>query len=147
MPFEAQGAGRYWTTPPKPERRNQRVDYYGALVDAAGTVVAKSPVQAVKVEGDCRVRLSEAERGVAENLTIGETVTAQEGRKVVGFLCEGIVTRVNTKGIRRADEVCRTCVVAWWEKKSILVPGIIGGGVITGVVITDEDPDPSPSRP
>ena len=64
-------------------------------------------------------------------------------REVLAFLCDGIVTRINHAGIRRSDDVCRACVVAW--RKGIL-PGALGAGLV-GVVVTDEDPEPSPSRP
>jgi hypothetical protein len=141
--MEPAGAGRYWGVPPKPERRNEEVEYYGALLDAAGREVARSEPQTTRVTGDCRVELSPQEEGVAANLTIGETAQHQEGKPVLGFLCEGIVTRVNFQGIRRADEVCRACVVAWFERKAVLLPAT----GVTGVLIIDPEPEPSPSRP
>jgi hypothetical protein len=143
VPMEIEPGGRYWATPPKPERRNEQVEYYAALTDGAGNVVARSESRMVKVTDDCRVRLTPKERGVAENLTVGETAPDQQGKEVFAFLCDGVVTRINSQGIRRADEVCRVCVVAWWQKKAVLLPA----AVVTGVVVTDDDPEPSPSRP
>ena len=88
--------------------------------------------------------LSPKERGVAQNLTVGETSPKQQGKKVLAFLCDGVVTRINSAGVRRSDEVCRACVVAFWQRKAVLLAPIAG---ITGVVVTDQDPEPSPSRP
>ncbi|MBW8875448.1 MAG: hypothetical protein JF614_10845 [Acidobacteria bacterium] len=141
--LEAEPGNRYWAIPPKPEHRNEQVELYSAVVDATGRAVARSESQLVKVTDDCKVRLSEKERGVAENLTIGETSAKQQGQKVLAFLCDGVVTRINHAGIRRSDEVCRACVIAWWQRKAILIPAAITGiGVVVG-----EAPEPSPSRP
>ena len=85
--------------------------------------VARSESQVVPVTRDCRVQLSPKERGVAENLTVGETSPKQQGKKVLAFLCDGVVTRVNSAGVRRSDEVCRACVVAWWQRKAVLIAG------------------------
>lgn len=142
VPLEAEPDGRYWAVPPKPEKRNTRVEYYAALVDAAGKIVARSETRLTPVTGDCRVQLTPKERGVAENLTVGETSPDQQGREVLAFLCDGIVTRINHAGIRRADDVCRVCVVAWW-KKGAVVPV----AALIGVIVPDDDPEPSPSRP
>jgi hypothetical protein len=142
VPMEIEADGRYWAVPPKPEKRNEQVEYYAALLDAAGNVTARSDSRMVKVSGDCRVQLSEKERGVAQNLTVGETSPDQQGKEVFAFLCDGVVTRVNSQGIRRADDICRACVVAWWPRKSVLLPAAL----VTGVVIVDR-PEPSPSRP
>jgi hypothetical protein len=143
VPLEMEPGGHYWATPPKPEPRNQQIEIYGALVDATGKPVARSETQIMPVTRDCAVKLSPKERGVAENLTVGETSPKQQGKKVLAFLCSGIVTRVNSAGVRRADEICRACVIGWIPR-TVLVPAIAG---ITGVVITDHEPEPSPSRP
>jgi hypothetical protein len=144
VPLEMEPGGHYWATPPKPEPRNQQIEIYGALVDATGKPVARSETQIMPVSRDCTVKLSPKERGVAENLTVGETSPKQQGKKVLAFLCSGVVTRVNSAGVRRADEVCRACVIAFWQRDAVLIPAIAG---ITGVVITDQEPEPSPSRP
>ncbi len=142
--MEAEPNGRFWAIPPKPERRNEQVEIYGAVVDATGKVVARSEVQTVKVTQDCKVQLSEKERGVAENMTVGETSPKQQGKKVLAFLCDGLVTRVSSAGVRRADEVCRACVIAWWQRKGVIIPAAVG---VVGIIVTDDDPEPSPARP
>jgi len=141
--LEAEPGGNYWAVPPKPEMRNDQVEVYSAVVDATGRVAARSESQLIKITKDCKVQLNEKERGVAENLTVGETSAKQQGQKVLAFLCDGVVTRINHAGIRRSDEVCRACVIAWWQRKAILIPAAITG---VGVVIT-EQPEPSPARP
>jgi hypothetical protein len=141
----AAGGGAYWGIPAKPERRNESVEYQVRVVDPAGQVLARSDSLISPVKKDCQVDLSDKEYGVSENLVIGETVPAQEGKRVLGFMCDGVVSRVNAAGILRADEVCRACVIAWWEKKDFLVPAVVAGGAVTGILI--EQPEPSPSRP
>lgn len=141
VPMEAEPGGRYWAPTPKPEKRNDAVEYYTAVVDATNKVVARSELQITQVTTDCKLELSPKERGVAENLTVGETSPDQQGQRVLAFLCDGVVTRVNHAGIRRADEVCRVCVVAWWRKAAFL-PAL----PVTSVIITDP-PEVSPARP
>ena len=82
---------------PSPRSATSRSSYYGALVDAAGKVVARSESQIAPVTNDCKVQLSPKERGVAENLTVGETSPKQQGKKVLAFLCDGVVTRINSR--------------------------------------------------
>jgi hypothetical protein len=141
--LEAEPGGRFWATPPKPEKRNDHIELYSALVDPTGKAVARSEAQSIPVTKDCKVQLDPKQRGVAENLTVGETAAQQQGKKVLAFLCDGVVTRVNYVGVRRADEVCRACVIAWWQRKAVLIPAVAG---VSGVIVTDE-PEPSPSRP
>lgn len=141
--MEAEPSGRFWATPPKPEKRNEQVEYYAALVDAAGKVVARSDTQFAPVTSDCRIQLGPKERGVAENLTVGETSPKQQGKKVMAFLCDGVVTRVNSEGVRRADEVCRACVIGWLWVPKVVIPAAVGVGIITD----KRPPEPSPSRP
>ena len=143
--MESEPGRRFWAIPPKPERRNDEVEYYVALVDAAGKVGIRSPSQTSKVTADCKAQLNPKERGVAENLTVGETTPEQQGAKVVGFLCKGIVTRINAQGVRRADELCGPCALVLWDRKSVLIPAFAGG--VIGLIVADQNPEPSPSRP
>lgn len=136
---------KVWGVPPKPEKRNDEVEYYAALVDPAGKVAVRSTSRTAPVTADCKPDLTPKERGVAENLTVGETTPEQQGAKVMGFLCKGVVTRINSQGVRRNDDICGPCAVVWWDRKTILVPAFAGG--VMGVIITDGDPEPSPSRP
>ncbi len=137
--METEGGGGYWGVPAKPDPNNEVVEYYVAVVDPAGQVLAKSAAQFSPVDDDCEVELTPKQQGVADNLTVGETTAEQIGLEVDGFLCDGVVSRINHEGVLRGDEFCRACVIAWWEKKAVLLP-IASVGVVTGIVIADDDP-------
>ncbi len=144
----AAGDGKYWGIPPRPEEKNETIEYYAAVVDASGKVLARSKSELTPVTDDCRIEMTPRQFGSANNLTIGETVEAQEGRKVLGFLCDGIVTRVNFQGIPRPDEICRGCVIPWWGMNDYIVPATVGVGAVTTILIEEgPGPEPSPSRP
>lgn len=142
--MEAVGGGRYWATPPKPIDENRQVEAYVAVVDPAGAVIgeASEPVL-IPVTDDCDVELTERETGMAENLVVGETEAEQADDFVVGFLCDGIISRIDPEGILRVDPRCRRCIVAWWDKPEALLPAaiLLGGG---GRKVEIEA---SPSRP
>lgn len=118
----AGGDGRYWGIPAKPERRTEEVELFVAVVDPSGRVLSRTDELYSPVEDDCDVELTPVQAGVANNLTVGETVPAQEGNKILGFLCDGVVTRISSDGILRPDEVCRACVIAWWLKEEYIAP-------------------------
>lgn len=145
--MEAEGAGRYWVTPPKPIDENDQIEVYVAQVDAAGEVVGgPSEPLLIPVTEDCDPSLDEHENGMAENLVVGETSEEQFGEMVTGFLCDGIISRIGHDGVLRADSICRRCIVAWWDKPEALLPAaiLLGGGS------RREPPTPteaSPSRP
>jgi hypothetical protein len=143
--MEAEPGRKFWGIPAKPEARNEQVEYYVAMVDPTGHVGSRSENKIAKVSKDCDVKLTPKERGVAENLIVGETTPEQQGEKVVGFLCKGVIARVNSEGIRRSDEICGPCAVVWWQDKRVLIPALAGG--LVGVVVSDDDPVASPSRP
>lgn len=141
--MEASGGGRYWATPPKPSDENHQVEYYVAVVAPDGTVLGQSEPEVAPVTGDCEVPLDRVERGMAENLVVGETAVEQQGRDILGFLCDGIISRIGPDGVLRADGICRRCIVAWFEKPQALVPAAVllgGGTTLTGI-------EASPSRP
>lgn len=145
VPMNAAGAGRYWAVLPKPEKTTENVERYVSVVDAGGRELARSGSATIPVQRDCKVELDAKQQGQAENLIVGETALPQKGRDVLGFLCDGIVSRVDANGILRVDDVCRTCVVAWWRRTPLIAaPALIG----TGIIINETpDPEPSPSRP
>jgi hypothetical protein len=139
--------GRYWGIPPKPESRNTEIEYYAVLLDAASHEISRSAMIRTKVTSDCQIKLTPQQMGDAQNLVIGETDDKQKKNRILGFLCDGIVTRVNIQNIKRPDEVCRTCVVAWWQDRGLLLT-LAGAGAAGGVTtIVIDKPEPSPSRP
>lgn len=129
-----EGAGRWWATPPKPIDENHQVEYYVATVDPTGEVLARTESLVTPVTGDCDVELTRKERGMAENLVVGETAPEQMEDAVVGFLCDGIISRVGPDGVRRADSICRRCIVAWWDRPEALVPAAAALGGVTTIV-------------
>ncbi len=140
--MEAAGDGLYWATPAKPIDENHQVEVYVALVDPAGNVVGSpSEPMLIPVTSDCDVELTPHERGMAENLVVGETDEEQVGEDVWGFLCDGIISRIGPDGVLRADGICRRCIVAWWDRPESLLPAavLLGGGT---VIV-----EASPSRP
>ena len=141
--MEAAGDGLYWATPPKPIDENDQVEVYVTQVNPAGQEVGtRSEVARIPVTEDCDVRLTVHERGMAQNLVVGETDPEQIDRDVWGFLCDGIISRIDPEGVLRADGICRRCIVAWWDKPEALVPAavLLGGGTSTRI-------EASPSRP
>ncbi len=141
----ADGGGKYWGIPAKPEGRTANIEYYVAVVDPAGKTLAKSENLLSPVQEDCLVNLTPKQVGVANNMTVGETVPAQQGRRVLGFLCDGVVTRVNHEGIMRPDEICRGCVVPFFAKEAFLAPAALGAA--TAIILEPPPTETSKSRP
>ena len=87
----------------------------------------RSQSQVVPVTNDCKAASSAPkERGVAQNLTVGETLPKQQGKKVLGFLCDGMVTRVNfarRPPLRRGLPGLRGRLVA---APALLLPAVAG---------------------
>lgn len=116
-------------------------EFFVALVNGSGAIVARSEMRVVEVRKDCRVSLTPQQEGYAKNLVIGETAPWQVDDEVFHWECTGIVSRINSNNVLRADDKCRACVIAWW-------PAAAPAGALAIVGITDDDPiDISPSRP
>lgn len=139
--MEAEGAGRYWATTAKPVDENHQVEHYVAVVDPLGETLGQSEPVVTPVTNDCDLALSPKERGMAENLVVGETEEEQRADMVYGFLCDGIISRIGPDGVLRADSICRRCIVAWWDRPDGLVPAAILLGGTTTLI------EASPSRP
>lgn len=137
-PLEVEPNGRYWTVLPRAEQRNEEVELYAAVVDATGKMLSQSQVKPARVR-ECKVELGPKEKGVAENLIIGETASSQYKKKIIGFECPGVKIRIDPQGVKRSDEECGPCGLAW------LPPALATAGVL-GIVIADH-PEASPSRP
>lgn len=142
VPMEAEPNSQYWAVLPRVEDRNEEVELYGAVVDPAGKMLSQSMVRSIKVR-NCQVDLTAKEKGVADNLIVGETAASQYDKKVIGFLCPGLKIRIDPKGVKRADEECGPCGLAW------LPPGgLATAGALLGIVVGDRTPrEASPSRP
>ncbi len=119
---------------------NEPAEYFTSVHDAEGRQLARSLTRVTEVRRDCRVDLSEQERGEAENLTVGETAHWQRDEQVFHWLCPGIVSRIDPINVLRGDGVCRACVIVWWKKKQIL---LASGTLIPGTIISRRDADPA----
>ncbi len=109
-----EGHDRDWLENWMEEQEFEAAEYYVAVEDATGTATARSETMLVEVReaDDCAApELDMMQRGWAQNLTVGETTTEQAGEPVFHWLCDGVVTRIGSEGIYRADEYCRACVV------------------------------------
>lgn len=125
---------------------NEPAEYFVAVHDYKGQRLAKSPTMVAEVRKNCRVELTPEQQGVADNLVVGETAYWQRDEGVFHWLCEGIVSRVDPSNVTRGDGVCRACVVAWWKKPALLIPGAVATGGLAGVVLIDQSP-PEPASP
>ena len=140
-PMEVEPKGQYWSVLPRVEDRNNEVEYYVAVVDAAGKMLSQSEPRSARVDtNDCQPKLTQKEQGIAENLIVGETTPNQYRKKVIGFECPGLKIRIDHQGVRRSDEECGPCGLAWLPPTALATAGLFG------IAIAD-DPEPSPSRP
>lgn len=121
-------------------------EYFAALYDGFGEEISRSPVRVTRVTDRCDTNLSASQAGLAENLTVGETAPWQEGEEVFHWMCDGVVSRVDSSGVFRGDSICRACLVAWWQKETFLTPLVAGAGT-TGVLAIEPEEPASPVRP
>lgn len=145
-----QGHDRQWLADWLQGQQHEAVEYYVAVYDAQGRELGRSAHALVVVRDpqECPVSLSAAQRGWAQNLTVGETLAEQIGAPVFHWLCDGIVTRIDHRNVLRADEYCRACVVALVPPWIPASAGAVAAGVIAAEVIEDDDQPPAtPSRP
>jgi hypothetical protein len=124
------------------QAENEPAETFVAVVNASGQVLAKSPMQGIFVRDDCRTQLTPKEEGFANNLVIGETAPWQGSEPVFHWYCDGIVTRIDYLDIKREDEFCRACVVAWWRTPALLP--MLGA---TSIVIGHPRPRPPDGSP
>lgn len=126
------------------DTEQEPAEYYATVMGADGSEIARSAMKVVLVTEDCEVELDRQEAGQAQNLVVAETAEWQIGRPVFHWLCDGIVSRRDYLGVLRADEICRSCVVAWVHKPELIAPATAGLVGVIGVVVED---DPEPASP
>lgn len=116
---------------------HEAAEYYLAVTDVSGSEISRSETQLVEVKDydDCRFGLTQMEIGQSENLTVGETTDFQRGKEVFHWLCDGIVSRIDPNSVLRADETCRSCVVAGW-----LPIASTAGALVAGTTIEKREP-------
>ena len=124
---------------------NEPTEYFATVHDMEGNRIARSDMKVAEVRSSCDIELTEQQIGESENLTVGETAEWAKGEEIFHWLCDGVVTRIDPLRVLRADERCRACVIAWWQKKEVLIPAIVIPPTI--VISTRDDPPVSPSEP
>lgn len=128
--------GRFWAVIPKPDEDTVAVDFQIAVRDGEGRET-RSPAQTVPVVKECRVDLTQDQIALSRNLVVGETLAGQYGGGVLGFLCEGIVLRMNYRGdLRPEDCCCENAMLLYAQDKKLLLPLVILGGVGGGMVVS-----------
>lgn len=140
-----EGRDRNWLADHLRDQDQEAAEYYVAVYDAAGKVRGRSATFLTSVRAnDCFEPLTPKQSGWADNLTIGETSVAQGNKEVFHWLCQGIVTRLDTADILHPDEFCRACVVGLG-----FVPPLasVATGVVSGAIIEHPPTEASPRQP
>lgn len=145
LEMRAAGQGKFFTTLPMPLSETKGVDLHVEVRDAENQLTRSADVTA-NVNSSCEVTLSQEEKKVAQNLVVGETIEGQKDKEVLGFRCEGVVSRIDPRGALRPDEACRKILVVAATKKAVLIPALIVGAGGAAIILTDDKPETSPSR-
>lgn len=143
------GWGKYWAALPRPEETTTTVEVQMAVRDAEGKE-SRTPIQGVPVTTSCSLSLSPEEYGFAQNLVVGETSPSQTGQVVAGFLCDGVISRIDANGNLKPDESCRRIEMlqaAAAAGRPTLIPLIILGGGGVALIKHKEPPEASQPRP
>lgn len=105
LEMRAESGGHYWAVLPKSLCKTKEVEIYLAAKDAGGKITS-TPVAKLDVKSDCQVTLTPEQYKYAQNLVVGETTPAQKGKRILGFCCEGVVSRIDSTGALLNDEFC-----------------------------------------
>ena len=137
----------FWGILPIVHDDTEWVHYFIEALDVESRVVRTAVVHA-EVSEECVVpELTDEEKDVSHQLTIGQTVAGQESAPV-GFRCHGIRNEITAAGELRSSEDCRQllargddigCGIAAWP----LVLAGTGGAVGTAILIDDDDEPPT----
>jgi hypothetical protein len=141
------GQGRYWAALPRPEESTATVEVQMAVRDVEGKET-RAPLDKIPVTTSCGQTLTSEQNGYAQNLVVGETLPSQEGEVVSGFLCDGVISRIDSGGNLRPDEACRKALMAAAaQNRKIIIPLIIlgAGGIV--YVTHREPPEASQAHP
>jgi hypothetical protein len=143
------GQGKYWAALPRPEESTVTVEVQMAVRDAEGKE-SRTPIQNVPVTTSCSWSLSPEQYGFAQNLVVGETSPSQTGQVIAGFLCDGVISRIDASGNLKPDESCRRVEMlkaAAASDRPRLIPLIILGGGGVALIKHKEPPEASQPRP
>lgn len=117
-------------------QEHEAAEYYVSVVDAEGNEIARDETRLTEVQDrdDCVVGLTRHEFGLSQSLVVGETLESQRDREVFHWLCDGIVSRVDSGNVLRPDALCRACVVAGF------FPPVAAGAIVAGTAIQKREP-------
>lgn len=149
LELRAESKGLFWAVLPKPDSGDKAIEYQIVVRDADGKET-RAPAERIPVTAECKVPLTLDQSKYAQNLVIGETFADQENARVLGFLCDGIVSRIDLKGVLKPDNECRKVVMAAAAGgHSVLLPLALIGGAGGGIAIIrhHEKQEASPVRP
>lgn len=111
LEMRSAGNGKYWAVIPRPEQGTTSVDLQIAVRDADGKEF-RGPLQSAAVTTTCTPTLTSEQAKYAQNLVVGETMMGQRDASVFGFLCYGIISRIDAAGAIHSDDYCRKAVIA-----------------------------------
>jgi hypothetical protein len=149
LEMRIESPGHFWATLPLPDHNNLMVDIRFVVRDANG-VETMSELQQVPVSTDCTQKLTSEQQAFAHNLVVGETTINQRDKQVYGFLCPGIVSRLQPDGDLRPDAYCRNVLLALLPPKQrllLLLPLALAPGGNGGVIRGGGPSEISPTTP
>ena len=148
LEMRSAGKGDYWVVLPKPDEDTVAIDIQIVVKDSEGNET-RSDTKVVPVIAGCPVALTEEQLAFARNLVVAETLPAQYGGGVLGFLCDGIVLRMNSRGdLRPEDCCCEAAMLLYAHNPKLVLPLVILGGTAGGYIVTGGGGgEVSPSRP
>jgi hypothetical protein len=128
------GRGSYWAVLPRPEDATAAVDVFFAVMGVEGRET-RTPLMTIPVTSPCGTTLTTEQARYAQNLVVGETAKNQFGLSVLGFLCDGVISRIDFAGKLRPDDACRIALIAdamgLGDEGKKLAPAVLLGGGAT----------------
>lgn len=114
------------------DQEHEAAEYYVAVVGEDGSEIARDETRLTEVRDrdDCVVGLTRHEFGLSQSLVVGETLGTQKNREVFHWLCDGIVSRIDSESVLRPDALCRACVVAGFFPTAAAAGAIVAATAI-----------------
>jgi hypothetical protein len=145
------GNGVYWAVLPRPDDTATAVEAQLAVKDADGNETY-TPIRKLPVTTLCDAVLTPEQSRYAQNLVVGETAENQAGLVLTGFLCDGVISRIDSRGTLKPDESCRRVLMidaatAEQQNKQALIPIILVAGGGATIISPAEPPEASKPRP
>jgi hypothetical protein len=145
------GNGVYWAVLPRPDDTTTAVELQLSVKDADGNETF-TPIRQVPVTAFCDAALTPEQSRYAQNLVVGETAENQAGLVLTGFLCDGVISRIDSRGTLKPDESCRRVLMidaatAEQQNKQALIPILLLAGGGATIISPAEPPEASKPRP